>query len=441
MAVRSSQTETAAAHVDVYGASPSLADLSNQQFLSQFDVSNLQDNVEPNHQLGNESEEFHKLFATSSHHSDLGTLPPALVVSDIDPPPLLATPQMLMSPSMPFHTPFFTSESTTGAQMSLLDLLMSPALPMLDPVQVNSKPTTPFVAPLPSPAAPTSLLFSPVHHHAALLNTPLIRDNPSYYVPAITPHTPLLDMGDNFFDDPVIEVDSTDPNNTSCVDPSHLISPLVKSIHTPGSLPIHRPPSTPYPAVTVTSTSMNHVKDSCLPPPDFLSDQPLFAPLDEVGNGVNNGTQSSSTTENMSTRTASVTSGDEPLSPPPTKRPRFISSSHQGRPPIKFRDNPTPDAKRRFQCDYPGCTFSSARAYNLKTHRETHDPDKSRRFKCKSCEKVFSRRHDLTRHTTTIHEGQRRYVCRYCQRPYSRNDAMQRHTEKCSAQIPSSSTS
>ncbi|KAJ1951737.1 hypothetical protein IWQ62_006383 [Dispira parvispora] len=350
---------------------------------------------------------------------------------------------MLTSPSIPFHAPFLTTESTADAQRSLWELLMSPAMPMFDSAQVHSKPTTPFVAPLPSPAAPTSLLFSPAHHPTTLLNTPLIRDNPSYYVPAITPHTPLLDTGDNFFEDPVIEVDSTDPNNGSCIDPSHLISPLVKSIHTPGSLSIHRPPSTPYPVVATASASMNQVTDTCLPPPDFLSDQPLFAPLDEVGNGANIGTQSSSSTsEAMSTRTTSVTSGDEPLSPRPSKRPRLTSSSQQGRPPIGSRNNSTTsDTKRRFKCDYPGCTFSSARAYNLKTHRETHDPDKSRRFKCNSCDKVFSRRHDLTRHTTTIHEGQRQYVCRHCQRPYSRNDAMQRHMEKCRSQIPSTSTS
>ncbi|KAJ1971403.1 hypothetical protein H4R35_005281 [Dimargaris xerosporica] len=86
--------------------------------------------------------------------------------------------------------------------------------------------------------------------------------------------------------------------------------------------------------------------------------------------------------------------------------------------------------KRRFQCDVPGCTFSSARAYNLSTHRETHYPTLSRKFKCDQCDRAFSRRHDLMRHTASIHKGEKQFVCSLCGKPYSRNDALNRHILK-----------
>ncbi|KAJ1983513.1 hypothetical protein H4R34_001238 [Dimargaris verticillata] len=108
-----------------------------------------------------------------------------------------------------------------------------------------------------------------------------------------------------------------------------------------------------------------------------------------------------------------------------------MSSSPTATTPTSATKRPKAETtKRRFQCDVPGCTFSSARAYNLSTHRETHYPVLSRKFKCDQCDRAFSRRHDLMRHTASIHKGEKQFVCPQCNKPYSRNDALNRHILK-----------
>ncbi|KZT51442.1 hypothetical protein CALCODRAFT_416082, partial [Calocera cornea HHB12733] len=48
----------------------------------------------------------------------------------------------------------------------------------------------------------------------------------------------------------------------------------------------------------------------------------------------------------------------------------------------------------------PHCPRAFARAYNLKTHIATHDPQRPKPYKCPyaSCGRGFSRKHDLGRH-------------------------------------------
>ncbi|CCM01625.1 uncharacterized protein FIBRA_03686 [Fibroporia radiculosa] len=61
------------------------------------------------------------------------------------------------------------------------------------------------------------------------------------------------------------------------------------------------------------------------------------------------------------------------------------------------------DPKKKYQC--PSCPRAFARAYNLKTHIQTHDPNRSKPYAChhKNCGRSFSRKHDLTRHLVSIH--------------------------------------
>ncbi|KAI0343979.1 hypothetical protein BDW22DRAFT_1327651 [Trametopsis cervina] len=63
------------------------------------------------------------------------------------------------------------------------------------------------------------------------------------------------------------------------------------------------------------------------------------------------------------------------------------------------------DSKRKYQC--PSCPRAFARAFNLKTHVQTHDPNRSKPYACqhKSCGRAFSRKHDLTRHLISIHRS------------------------------------
>ncbi|KAF9817508.1 hypothetical protein IEO21_03359 [Rhodonia placenta] len=64
------------------------------------------------------------------------------------------------------------------------------------------------------------------------------------------------------------------------------------------------------------------------------------------------------------------------------------------------------DPKKKYPC--PLCPRAFARAYNLKTHTQTHDPNRSKPYAChhKSCGRSFSRKHDLTRHLVSIHRSE-----------------------------------
>ncbi|THH23106.1 hypothetical protein EUX98_g8071 [Antrodiella citrinella] len=61
------------------------------------------------------------------------------------------------------------------------------------------------------------------------------------------------------------------------------------------------------------------------------------------------------------------------------------------------------DSKKKHIC--PTCRRAFARQFNLKTHQQTHDPNRSKPFACKhsGCGRAFSRKHDLTRHQTSLH--------------------------------------
>ncbi|RPD63243.1 hypothetical protein L226DRAFT_518000 [Lentinus tigrinus ALCF2SS1-7] len=69
-------------------------------------------------------------------------------------------------------------------------------------------------------------------------------------------------------------------------------------------------------------------------------------------------------------------------------------------------DSMQDDPKRKYQC--PTCPRAFARAYNLKTHIQTHDPNRLKPYAChhKSCGRSFSRKHDLTRHMVSIHRAE-----------------------------------
>ncbi|EST07629.1 Zinc finger, C2H2 [Kalmanozyma brasiliensis GHG001] len=84
----------------------------------------------------------------------------------------------------------------------------------------------------------------------------------------------------------------------------------------------------------------------------------------------------------------------------------FIDSASAS--PAPFVD-PVTNTKR-WQCDACGKLFD--RAYNLKTHRYTHeDPEtRARPFVCfdADCQKQFARKHDMQRHYENVHCGESR---------------------------------
>ncbi|KAG2077007.1 hypothetical protein BDR04DRAFT_1067435 [Suillus decipiens] len=69
-------------------------------------------------------------------------------------------------------------------------------------------------------------------------------------------------------------------------------------------------------------------------------------------------------------------------------------------------DQSKDDPRKRYQC--PSCPRAFARAYNLKTHMATHDPNRLKPHVCphRSCGRSFSRKHDLGRHLVSIHRDE-----------------------------------
>jgi hypothetical protein len=70
---------------------------------------------------------------------------------------------------------------------------------------------------------------------------------------------------------------------------------------------------------------------------------------------------------------------------------------------IEHHKHTVEDPKKKYQC--PSCPRAFARAFNLKTHRETHNPNRPKPHACSfpACGRSFSRKHDLGRHLSSIH--------------------------------------
>ncbi|KAF9270527.1 hypothetical protein L218DRAFT_969065 [Marasmius fiardii PR-910] len=64
------------------------------------------------------------------------------------------------------------------------------------------------------------------------------------------------------------------------------------------------------------------------------------------------------------------------------------------------------DPRKKYKCN--ACPRAFARAYNLKTHMATHDPNREKPFVCphRTCSRSFSRKHDLGRHLISIHRDE-----------------------------------
>ncbi|KAI8988138.1 hypothetical protein BDF20DRAFT_790357, partial [Mycotypha africana] len=73
------------------------------------------------------------------------------------------------------------------------------------------------------------------------------------------------------------------------------------------------------------------------------------------------------------------------------------------------------------------CGAMFSRRYNLGTHVKTHNKNRAKSFSCHLCDKTFDRKHDLSRHISTVHNGERAFACAECSSTFSRKDALARH--------------
>ncbi|ORY39912.1 hypothetical protein BCR33DRAFT_719733 [Rhizoclosmatium globosum] len=84
-------------------------------------------------------------------------------------------------------------------------------------------------------------------------------------------------------------------------------------------------------------------------------------------------------------------------------------------------------------CQWPGCHKQFSSRWHLLSHSNTHSA--RRQFQCQLCPLNFARKHDLTRHTKSVHAVQAGvpvFTCSICGKGYGRMDSLRRHVENCS---------
>ncbi|WBW70602.1 DNA-binding transcription factor, calcineurin responsive Prz1 [Schizosaccharomyces osmophilus] len=81
-------------------------------------------------------------------------------------------------------------------------------------------------------------------------------------------------------------------------------------------------------------------------------------------------------------------------------------------------------SESNFVCSFPNCGKRFTRAYNLKSHMNTHT--NYRPFQCSICGKSFARQHDKRRHEQ-LHSGIKAFACPTCHQRFARMDALNRH--------------
>ncbi|KAJ3195263.1 hypothetical protein HDU82_002186 [Entophlyctis luteolus] len=130
------------------------------------------------------------------------------------------------------------------------------------------------------------------------------------------------------------------------------------------------------------------------------------------------------TTQSIALPETSPVSDSEVTDIEPMEQMRVGSSSsvRKGR-----SGNPSrkPSATKSYACPYDGCDKTFPRQYNLKSHMFCHSG--LRPHVCCLCNAAFARKHDLQRHSRTIHAKERPFKCATCSQGFSQIEQLRRH--------------
>ncbi|KAG0053159.1 hypothetical protein BGZ83_001569 [Gryganskiella cystojenkinii] len=123
---------------------------------------------------------------------------------------------------------------------------------------------------------------------------------------------------------------------------------------------------------------------------------------------------------------AATSSPDSSLSSPPSP-PISVSKGKSKTSNGNHRSQMETIEKRMHPCTFEGCDKSFTRAFNLRSHLNTHNGERPHKCPEEGCDWDFVRRHDLDRHIKSKHMANKPYACKQCTSRFGRSDALQRH--------------
>jgi len=101
---------------------------------------------------------------------------------------------------------------------------------------------------------------------------------------------------------------------------------------------------------------------------------------------------------------------------------------------LQKRGKGRPRKPRKFSiCPFANCHKKFNREFNLKEHVRIHNPKRNKEFVCHLCNEGFYSSSVLSRHISSIHEGEK-FFCKNCGKKFNRKDALHRH-EKISCHM------
>lgn len=124
----------------------------------------------------------------------------------------------------------------------------------------------------------------------------------------------------------------------------------------------------------------------------------------------------------------------EPHTPSPSHRPDV--SNHEEYPtsssssPRDSSAEPTRESKRdSYPCPFPSCGRVLKSMYTQQIHLKTHEAKPQKNFPCTmGCSESFTRHHDRLRHEVAQHGKQCEFSCERCERFFSSRRMLDRHT-------------